>query len=723
MNLKHFIRYLFLVLSMTSCSHKTDHVNIFLEFESPQTEFAISNASTLFDTDKLIRVQSKENSDFIVSIDENNEFSSLKPEGFILQKSNHGKWNLIAKDPIGAMYGIFEVAEQLSFGKPLEDFKETQINPTLKNRFVKFNLPWSPYREKKAITLHEETCRDLEFWQSFLDMMAKNRLNVLSLWNLHPFMDMIQLEKYPEASTLSDAEFLERKKFWTSVLAMAKERGIQTYIVNWNIFLPEAFVKANNLDDYQLVGKHWGKGYNSELIEDYTRECVKQVINEYPDLTGIGLTLGEGMGGMTSIERKNWVNRTILKGMSMADRKVKLLYRAPLSAGKSSVGTTDKLTEVITREVLDTLSIPKETIISFKFNWSHGHSADQLFMVHGGKLTDTYWNPAPKNYSVLWTVRNEDFFTHRWAQPDFVRNFLKNNLSQSYMSGCIIGSECYIPAKDYFSNEKGSKHFNYAFERQWLWYSIWGRLLYDNRTKDEVFANQLNHKFNIDYGDQLLNTWKTASSYYHHFASLYRGSWDAALYSEAFTSIMRGPNVDRNKNKVDIITMKALGNRRVLDSINYININDYVLKKDALANQKITPVKLVDILNKNANSILKDLGDYRKKSPNEALEIELCDIELLANMQLFFAERIEATLLLANHLLLDKELNEPEIEKHLDASIKYWEQIIELKERFNKRDIPYVFNEKLDYHNYLNTLIEERENYQDIKEFWIHNVR
>ena len=141
--------------------------------------------------------------------------------------------------------------------------------------------------------------------------------------------------------------------------------------------------------------------------------------------------------------------------MRMANRKAKLLYRAPLSAGTSSHGTADKITEVITREALDTLKTPLETVISFKYNWSHGHSSDKLFMVHGGKLTDTYWNPEPNNYSILWTVRNEDFFIHRWAEPDFVRSFLKNNLSQSYTSGCILGSECYIPAKDYFSNDAG----------------------------------------------------------------------------------------------------------------------------------------------------------------------------------------------------------------------------------------------------------------------------
>lgn len=710
------------VFVLSSCANKIQKINFYLEKDDPQITYALKNANQLFNSDIIDKTNDVKDANVVVKIDDENQFTNLKEEGFVIKKNAQDKIEIIGKDAIGAMYGILDITEQLSFGKGLLQIKDKTVNPSFKNRFIKFNLPWSSYRKGKVISQHTETCRDTLFWKSYLDMMVVNRLNVLSLWNLHPFSDMVKLDKYPEASTLSEDEFKERKKFWKSLFLMAKKRGIQTYIVNWNIFIPEALADAHNIEGYKMRGKHWGQGFTSELIEDYTRESVKQVINQYPNLTGIGITLGEGMGGMTAPERKDWINRTILEGMKQANRKIKLLYRAPLSAGTSSVGDTSKKTEEITREILDTLKIASETTISFKYNWSHAHSSDKLFKVHGGKLTDTYWNPSPENYSIVWTMRNEDFFIHRWAYPDFVRRFSKNNLNQSAMTGCIIGSECYIPAKDYFSNEIGQKLFKYAYERQWLWYSIWGRLLYDANTKDDLFAQQINKKFNINYGDELLKTWETASSFYHHFASFYRGSWDAALYSEAFTSIMRGPNVDA-KNKVDIITMKALGNRPVLDSINYINISDYVKNKNGIIEQKITPVKLVTILKDNAAKIFKNLEDFKKQNPSETLKIELCDIEVLANLQLFFAERIEATLLLAEHLLLDEKINQKEIKAHLNSSIKYWKTIIELKERYNKRHIPYVFNQNLDYHQYLQTLEKERDSFQNIKEFWIHNVR
>jgi len=696
------------ILTLACTTKKQTLPVIYIDKPSAQTSYAVNNAEKLYNVYKFSSAGLPQDANIIITTDP----AGLKAEGYSIRNSN-GKLFIQAADSIGAMYALLDIAEQLSFGLSLNQVEDKTISPALKNRFIKFNLPWSSYRRGKALSLHEETCRDTTFWRSFLDMMAKNRFNSLSLWNLHPFEDMIKPDKYPEASALTDSVLNERRKFYSSLFSMAKERGIQTYLVNWNIFVSEAFAKAHQLADYNKTGNFWGDADNSELIEDYTRECVKQLINDYPDLSGLGITLGERMGGMNATQRRDWINRTIIKGMSMADRKVKLLYRAPLSAGLTSHGTTSKLTEEITREVLDTLSIPSETIISFKYNWSHGHSSDKLFIVHGGELTDTYWNPIPENYSVLWTIRNEDFFTHRWAKPGFVRSFLKNNMHQ-YTSGCIIGSECYIPATDYFTRDMDNKPFTYAFERQWLWYSIWGRLLYNTQTKNELFVNQLNKKFNIDYGEKLLETWELASDYYHHFASFYKGTWDAAIYSEAFSALNQSKKF--SEKQVSIITLDALGSHPVLDSLRYMNISDFILQKKADNDSLLTPVELSKLLKSNAQQVLSELHSF-DKNISIALDMELKDLEALAYLQLFFAYRIDATLLLANKLLLGKDIDTKKLLKLVDESIAYWEKVTKLKETYNKKVIPYMFNAELDYNEYLNILKNERDHLNEIDAF------
>ena len=38
------------------------------------------------------------------------------------------------------------------------------------------------------------------------------------------------------------------------------------------------------------------------------------MLNEYPDLDGIGVSHGEGMAGMTPLERQRWIDDVLVAG-------------------------------------------------------------------------------------------------------------------------------------------------------------------------------------------------------------------------------------------------------------------------------------------------------------------------------------------------------------------------------------------------------------------------
>ena len=78
------------------------------------------------------------------------------------------------------------------------------------------------------------------------------------------------------------------------------------------------------------------------VVKKYTREVVTQVINEYPDLSGIGITLADWMSNfpsansplpeMTAKDREDWIEETVVAGIKAANREVKFLHRSVLSA-------------------------------------------------------------------------------------------------------------------------------------------------------------------------------------------------------------------------------------------------------------------------------------------------------------------------------------------------------------------------------------------------------
>src|SRR5690606_15406145 len=326
--------------------------------------------------------------------------------------------------------------------------------------------------------------------EAFLDMMVHNRFNVVSLWNMHPYTFMVQPENFPKASPWSDEEFAEWQHLYREIFRMAKERGLDTYIVHWSIFVSKEFAENYDAAKVNYYPHYYVPGDTSQIVKKYLRESVKQVLEEYPDLDGVGISHGEGMGGMTPLERQKWMDDVLIAGMLEADRKepVKLIHRVPFSSGLSSDPGVSKNVEVVTREAMERLEDKFEGPIwvEMKFNWSHAHSTPKLEKVHGGKLGDTYFVPQPKNYKIVWQARNEDFFALRWGVPDFIRDHIAENGSQSYVGGYFTGSETYIPALDYFTAEDQKPvSWDYAFERQWLYYMLWGRLLYNPNTSDE----------------------------------------------------------------------------------------------------------------------------------------------------------------------------------------------------------------------------------------------
>ena len=597
--------------------------------------------------------------------------SGSSPEGFVIRRDGQ-HIHATGADPAGAMYAALDLAEHVRTGG-LDRVEARQVAPHFPFRAVKFNLPFMSYRTGDSLSLHAETCRDLRFWERFLDMMAENRFNVLSLWSLHPFQYMIRPKNFPDACGLTDAELAEWQTFWKTLFRMAKDRGIETYIVTWNIFVSPELAKSRNVAAYSIDWSYFGDADTSDLVARYNRECVTQLIDEYEDLTGLGVSLGERMGKMNPRQREDWIVENIVAGMKAAKRPAKFIHRAPFSANLGSGGSTDLSTEKMTRDIIENLDLPKPIWVEAKFNWSHGHSSPRLHIIHGGKSSDAYWNPTPKNYRMTWMIRNEDFFCLRWGEPDFIREHIATN-SQDYTGGYFVGSECYIPAKDYFSKPDPHINWQYAFERQWLFYKLWGRLLYDPKTPDSVFAAAFDQRYSGGAGAKLLEATKLVSRMPLRLASFHKATWDFTLYSEGFIAAAGSGGKHDGK---PFISIDELIDHPTLDPL-YVSIPDFVKATTsgaALDASRITPSALANALEADARKALELISGIAIPT-NSPLAFELADIKAWAHLSLYFADKLRAGVALETYRRTGAAGEQAKAIDLLTRCITHWEQLI-----------------------------------------------
>lgn len=578
-------------------------------------------------------------------------------------------------DARGVIYGTLSLAEDLRNGIGINKIKERAEKPGLALRAIKFDLPWDTYRHSYALDLHDKTCRDVNYWKAFLDMMVENRFNSLSLWNLHPYTYLIKPKNFPEASPWNDKEMKEWQTLFHSIIGMAKERAIETYIIPFNIFVTPEFAKAHNVAMDNLDHHFFVRGDTSAIIKRYTRECVTQMLEEYPDLTGMGLTLGEGMAGMTPQQRENWMTETIIEGMRLAKRKSKLVHRIPFSSTTSSLGVTSVETERLTRKTIEAeadLGFSDGPIwADLKFNWSHAHSTPKLVKVHGGKLYDTYFNPVPTKYKITWTARNEDFFCLRWGVPSFVREHISTN-SPAYVGGYFVGSETYIPAKDYFTRDSLDLPWKYAFERQWLFYKLWGRLLYNKNTPDELFRAEFTRRYGKQ-GNNLLEAFSLAGSTPLRLGSLFDFGWDFTLYTEGMMAL------DNKVKRVEYISIDRLISQPVTDPA-YVSVTDYVrtLSQDSsYGPDRITPPVLATMLERDCKKALELVSNINT-SGNKSLLYEVADTKAWANIGLHFAEKLRAAIALQTYRTSGGESNKQAAIKHLQQGLAYWDTVVSI---------------------------------------------
>jgi len=593
-----------------------------------------------------------------------------------------------AGGPRGLMYGGLEVAEQLELNAGVAD---AAGKPFLARRGIKFNIPLdarTPSYDDSGDAAQKNIAEmwNGEFWEAFLDQMAINRYNTLTLWNPHPFPSMIKLDDYPDVAlddvqvttlkpvglenewgdpqlvtsnvmanlkTVKTITIDEKIAFWQRVMRHARDRGIDVYWITWNVAPNsvaqpvEPFYKTFGINmENEQPGKH---GITHQMDNpatiDYHRQAVKQFLLTYPDVTGIGVTAGEHMPkSWEGANREEWLWNTYGKGILDAkaeqpERTVRFIHRVWHS-------DMDQIMKYWGQ-------YPDPFEVSFKYAHARLFSSPELPFAQ-----EHIAQMKPYGLKSWWNLRNDDIFVYRWGDPDYVRDFLRF-FDQDATAGYYEGSDGYVWGREFVSkNPKLAGELE--IEKHWYRYMLFGRLGYDDTLDADFFTKKLAVRYPETDAPGLYETWKTASKIVPAVNVFHWRDWDADWSVEG--QIAR-PKLGGYREVADFIDNPTLEGSGILNPRQFVDGED----------GEKTPMEVIDELHRLADATFKGVLELRNPNATEEFRTLLDDMDAMAHLGRYYAEKIHAAVELARYQKSGRRTHRDAAVGHLETALSYWE--------------------------------------------------
>ncbi len=603
---------------------------------------------------------------------------SLGWQCYAIRVKNNGKQKnvyVLAGDQTGAMYGSLDVAEAIRI-QTIDTLTASDHKPYLERRGIKFNIPLDlrtpSYTDPSdAAQQNIPDVWEKPFWETYLNEMAQNRFNVLSLWSLHPFPSLVKIPEFPEVALndvwrtkekfddgyshnginyvrphlLKNVEVIkritidEKIAFWKTVMQIAHERGIEVYWFTWNIFTNGA------------EGKHGitNRQDNDTTIR-YFRAAVREMVQTYPHLSGMGITAGEAMNGKLTGEYANekWLWRTYGEGIRDAlnkepNRKFRLIHR---------------FHQTSLSEIKDAFrDYPGPLDLSLKYAIAHMYSITNPPFVYAAM-------PLLSQQTKSWlTIRNDDIYSFRWANNDFARRFIKDIPEPEKIAGYYMGPDGYNWGRDYLT--KGAQH-ELVMQKQWYSFMLWGRLSYDPDLSDQVFFKALQMRFPALQVQNLYKPWSAASMIFPWITRYVWGDIDLKWFPEA--------NISHPTHK-GFFTVADYIEREPMPGSNIRNIylwakNHHEGKADSLQ----SPLAVADTLSRLSAVAMSGLKALpaRKTGSFTELDQTLGDIEAFAHIGYYYSAKMKAACSLAQFDQFGNEADRGKAVVYLKEARNHW---------------------------------------------------
>ncbi len=392
---------------------------------------------------------------------------ALLPESFRLSESYSIRVDsiieIIGADAAGVMYGCVELAERIRINQKIPFDLYVCEKPMMKLRGVcillmklgTYNYPITPE--------HFPFFYDKSLWIDYLDFLAAQKYNYITIWNGHPFAYFVKLDRYPEAQDGLDPSVLKlNHEMLKWLIKESAKRNIRLYWEFYNIHTSVYYQKAHRLPDEISTP--------TKELAAYTSYVIEKFIKAFPEV-GLYITAGEALDKSHSVF---WVRDVILAAVKRAGKTIPVILRSwylDLDAAKEIVKEHPSI------------------FIESKYNVE--------------MVADTLIDPMNREWAALTNhfivnihmAGNLEPF--RWNPPFYIQKCLQS----SYRIG-TNGFHLY-PRKSWrwpSTNEIGCDLFQW--QRDEWWFTMWGRYAW-NCSRDPVQEKEYwINRFSNKYGSQ-----------------------------------------------------------------------------------------------------------------------------------------------------------------------------------------------------------------------------
>ena len=575
----------------------------------------------------------------------------------------------------GMMYGILDLEREICHAGKMEGIADREVQPYLKNRGIKLNLPLDARTPSYSDSSDSATNNiihmwEFEFWTRFLDQMALEHYNVLSLWTLSPFPSLVKIPEYPNLSledvkrsirpakaelsgwgmysedmeqnlvTVKKMTMNEKISFWQSVMEYAASRCIRIYLFTWNLF-----VYGTEHNEYGITCDQ-----NNPITRDYIYCGTKALLDTYPRLAGLGVTSGEHM--LRDDTDITFLKSTYAKGVKdylavHPNRSFELIHRMQYTSYES-----------IMEEFHD---FPCPLSISFKYSQAHMYSGSKPTFIKN------FLNVKKDDQKIWLTVRNDDYYMYRYGDPEYAREYLRS-MPVDCMNGYYMGADGYTWGRDYMDIKDESHPL--FIEKMWYMFRIWGQLSYDIALPKTYFKDELACRFNTE-AEVLYDGWSKASSIISIVNQIHWHDYDFQWYPEGCCMY------DFTTDKLIFADINEFIKCSSMPGGEYLSVVEFCEEdKKQLSQKKKDPLYGAKQIEGYAKEALRCVNQLRNSGDvlDQELGATLKDIETMSYLGFYYADKIRAAVELYRYRSLGCEINREQAIEYLRQAAANWKK-------------------------------------------------